>query len=369
MKTRAIRNRCQILTREASRPRRRDAEQELSDRFKFTLRGGLSQSKADEVDGSRSQHLIAMMGLLSCNPSKEPPAMEIITIGLDLAKNVFQVHGIRAIGDVVIRKALRRSQMLPFFERLPLRLVGAEACGTSHRWARELTKLGHEVRLMPAAYVKPYVKRGKNDAADAEAICEAVTRQTMRFVPIKSREQQAALSLHRLRSLLIKQRTQLVNMMRSVLAALGIAIPVGIVKALQMARKIVDGESELELPAEAAHVASMLAGQLLQLHVPVAQARPAGPTDLADYRQRQRDRRLAQGSGSGAATAVQLPAGPAQQLWRRGERRRRGFQHHLSPDRRGNQRRYAHHADIALRAGRRTGQLRRHALQSVEAGL
>jgi len=120
-----------------------------------------------------------------------------VTIGLDLAKNVFQVHGIRAIGDVVIRKALRRSQMLPFFERLPPCLVGAEACGTSHRWARELTKLGHEVRLMPAAYVKPYVKRGKNDAADVEAICEAVTRQTMRFVPIKSREQQASLSLHR----------------------------------------------------------------------------------------------------------------------------------------------------------------------------
>ena len=169
--------------------------------------------------------------------------MEISMIGLDLAKNVFQVHGISASGEVVIRKALRRSQMLRFFEKLPPCLIGAEACGTSHHWARELTKLGHEVRLMPAAYVKPYVKRGKNDAADAEAICEAVTRQTMRFVPIKSREQQAALSLHRVRSLLIKQRTQLVNMMRSVLAELGIAIPVGIVKALQMAREIVEGES------------------------------------------------------------------------------------------------------------------------------
>ena len=133
--------------------------------------------------------------------------MEISMIGLDLAKNVFQVHGISASGEVVIRKALRRSQMLRFFEKLPPCLIGAEACGTSHHWARELTKLGHEVRLMPAAYVKPYVKRGKNDAADAEAICEAVTRQTMRFVPIKSREQQAALSLHRVRSLLIKQRT------------------------------------------------------------------------------------------------------------------------------------------------------------------
>ena len=133
--------------------------------------------------------------------------MEISMIGLDLAKNIFQVHGISTSGEVVIRKALRRSQVLPFFEKLPPCLVGAEACGTSHHWARELTKLGHEVRLMPAAYVKPYVKRGKNDAADAEAICEAVTRQTMRFVPIKSREQQAALSLHRVRSLLIKQRT------------------------------------------------------------------------------------------------------------------------------------------------------------------
>ena len=101
--------------------------------------------------------------------------------------------------------------MLPFFEKLPPCLVGAEACGTSHHWARELTTLGHEVRLMPPAYVKPYVKRGKNDAADAEAICEAVTRQTMRFVPIKSREQQAALSLHRVRQLLIKQKPNTVD--------------------------------------------------------------------------------------------------------------------------------------------------------------
>jgi transposase len=169
--------------------------------------------------------------------------MEISTIGLDLAKNVFQVHGVSATGEVVVRKTLRRAQMLPYFAKLPPCLVGAEACGTSHHWARELTKLGHEVRLMLASYVKPYVKRGKNDAAYAEAICEAVTRQTMRFVPIKSREQQAALSIHRARSLLMKHRAQLVNMMRSVLAELGIAIPVGVEKALQMARKIVDGEA------------------------------------------------------------------------------------------------------------------------------
>lgn len=216
--------------------------------------------------------------------------MEISTIGLDLAKNVFQVHGISATGEVVIRKALRRSQMLPFFEKLPPCMVGAEACGTSHHWARELTKLGHEVRLMPAAYVKPYVKRGKNDAADAEAICEAVTRQTMRFVPIKSREQQAALSLHRVRSLLIKQRTQLVNMMRSVLAELGIAIPVGIVKALQIARDIVDGESKLDLPTEATNVVAIMAGQLLQLH---AQLRKLDLRLAALQRSDDRARRLA----------------------------------------------------------------------------
>ena len=231
--------------------------------------------------------------------------MEISTIGLDLAKNVFQVHGISASGEVVIRKALRRSQMLPFFEKLPPCLIGAEACGTSHHWARELTKLGHEVRLMPAAYVKPYVKRGKNDAADAEAICEAVTRQTMRFVPIKSREQQAALSLHRVRSLLIKQRTQLVNMMRSVLAELGVAIPVGIVKALQMAREIVDGESRLDLPTEATNVVTMLAGQLLQLHT---ELRKLDLRLAALQRSDDRARRLATIPGIGPIGATALAA-------------------------------------------------------------
>jgi len=133
--------------------------------------------------------------------------MEISTIGLDLAKNIFQIHGINAQGEPVVRKALRRSQMLPFFAKIQPCLVGIEACGTSHHWARELIKLGHDVRLMPPAYVKPYVKRGKTDAADAEAICEAVTRPTMRFVPVKSAEQQAVLSMHRGRDLLVKQRT------------------------------------------------------------------------------------------------------------------------------------------------------------------
>lgn len=158
---------------------------------------------------------------------------------------------------------------------------------------------------MPAVYVKPYVKRGKNDAADAEAICEAVTRQTMRFVPIKSREQQAALSLHRVRSLLIKQRTQLVNMMRSVLAELCTAIPVGIVKALQMARQIVDGESKLDLPTEAANVVAVLAGQLLQIHV---QLRKLDLRLAALERSDGRSRRLATIRGIGPIGATALAA-------------------------------------------------------------
>jgi transposase len=160
--------------------------------------------------------------------------MQITTIGLDLAKSVFQVHGVDASGQAVVRKSLRRAQMLPFFAKLPPCLVGIEACGTSHYWARELIKLGHEVRLMPPAYVKPYVKRGKTDAADAEAVCEAVTRPTMRLVPVKSPEQQAALSMHRTRDLLVKQRTQLINMIRGRLAEFGVDIPKGLERALLM---------------------------------------------------------------------------------------------------------------------------------------
>jgi transposase len=192
--------------------------------------------------------------------------MQVTTIGLDLAKSVFQVHGVDATGQVAVRKSLRRSQMLPFFARLPSCLVGIEACGTSHYWARELIKLGHEVRLMPPAYVKPYVKRGKTDAADAEAVCEAVARPTMRFVPVKSPEQQAALSMHRTRDLLVKQRTQLVNMIRGLLAEFGIDIPKGLERALLMARRIVDGEAP-DVPMEAAKIVSTLSRQALDIHV------------------------------------------------------------------------------------------------------
>jgi transposase len=132
---------------------------------------------------------------------------EVTTIGLDLAKSVFQVHGVDASGKTVIRRQLRRGQVLAFSKKLPPCLVGMEACATSHHWAREIAKLGHEVRMMPARTVKPYVKRNKTDAADAEAICEVVARPSMRFVPIKTAEQQSVLMLHRTRALFVRQRT------------------------------------------------------------------------------------------------------------------------------------------------------------------
>ena len=140
--------------------------------------------------------------------------MQITTIGLDIAKNVFQVHGIDAKEKVVVRKQLRRKKVMGFFKALSPCLIGMEACATAHYWARELTKLGHEVRLMPPKDVKAYLKRNKNDAADAAAICEAVRRPTMRFVRVKSEEQQGQLMQHRTRDLLMRQRTQLINALR-----------------------------------------------------------------------------------------------------------------------------------------------------------
>jgi transposase len=187
--------------------------------------------------------------------------MEISTIGIDLAKNVFQVHGVDAAGKTVLKKRLRRGQMLEFFGKLPPCLIGMEACATSHQWARELRKLGHDVRLMPPSYVKAYVKRGKNDTADAEAICEAVTRPSMRFVPIKSAEQQGALMLHRTRDLLIRQRTQLINAMRAHLAELGLVAPKGREGLQQLLRAVAQAEEE-RLPSEARFACEALIAQL-----------------------------------------------------------------------------------------------------------
>jgi transposase len=152
---------------------------------------------------------------------------KISTIGLDLAKNVFQVHGVDATGAVVLRRQLRRAAVEKFFAGLPPCLVGMEACGSAHHWARVISRYGHEVRLMPPAYVKPYVKRNKNDGRDAEAGCEAVTRPTMRFVPVKSIEQQATLAVHSTRALLVRQRTMAANALRAALSELGIVAAQG----------------------------------------------------------------------------------------------------------------------------------------------
>ena len=149
------------------------------------------------------------------------------TIGLDIAKSVFQIHGVDAAGNVVVRRRLKRRYVLSFFQKLPSCLIGIEACASSHHWSRELQALGHTVRLMPPAYVRPYVKRQKNDAADAEAICEAVTRANVRFVATKTPEQQSCLMLHRTRHLFIRQQTAVINAIRAHLAEFGIVASVG----------------------------------------------------------------------------------------------------------------------------------------------
>ncbi len=230
--------------------------------------------------------------------------MEVAIVGLDIAKNVFQVHAVDEGGQVLVRRALKRAQMIPFFSKLGSCLIGIEACGTSHHWARELVRLGHEVRLVPPAYVKPYVKRGKTDAGDAEAICEAVSRPTMRFVPVKSTEQQAALSLHRTRDLLVRQRTQLVNMIRGLLAEFGVAFPKGVEQALALARRVAEGETQ-ELPALAASVIKALAEQVLQGHERI---RKLDRELLAWHRSSELARRIATVPGVGLIGATALAA-------------------------------------------------------------
>jgi transposase len=152
---------------------------------------------------------------------------QVTTIGLDLAKTVFQVHGVDAAGAVLVRRALRRKQVLRYFAKLPPCLVGMEACATAHYWAREIARLGHDARLIAPAYAKAYVRRNKNDAADAEAICEAVSRPSMRFVAIKSEAQQAAAGIHKVRAMLVKQHTMLINTLRGLMAEFGIVVADG----------------------------------------------------------------------------------------------------------------------------------------------
>lgn len=191
--------------------------------------------------------------------------MTVKTVGLDLAKDVFQVHGISAAGRKIFNKKIKRPKLLAFFEALPRCVVGMEACGSAHYWGRELSRLGHDVRLMPAAYVKPYVKRGKTDAADAEAICEAVRRPTMRFVEVKSEDQQAILALHRTRDLAVRQRTQLANMIRSLLREFGHVLRSGIEAVIAFAKRHLEGERP-DIPDLASGILGTVCYQFLGVH-------------------------------------------------------------------------------------------------------
>jgi len=232
--------------------------------------------------------------------------MQVTTIGFDLSKNVFQVHGVAESGAAVIRKRLRRAQVLEFFADLAPCLVGMEACASAHHWARELMKLGHAVKLMPPSYVKAYVRRGKNDAADAEAICEAVGRANMRFVPVKSIDQQAVLMLHRARALLIRQRTMLANALRSHLAEFGIVVAQGVGRVASLIEKIFgDGEDAFELPRLARSALAALAAQFLDLAPRIKALEVAL---LAWHKTNEESRRLETIPGVGFITATAIAA-------------------------------------------------------------
>jgi transposase len=228
--------------------------------------------------------------------------MQITTIGLDLAKHIFQVHGVDADGIVIVRRRLRRREVAAFFSSLPPCLVGMEACSTAHHWARELMSLGHEVRLLPPTYVKPYVKRGKNDAADAEAICEAVTRPTMRFVPVKSVEQQGVLVLHRARDLLIRQRTMLANALRAHCAEFGVVVAQGMAKLGELLSRIAD-DAEVAIPPLARDALLTLARQLQDLQLKICEVDRAIHTW---HRSNETSRRLETIPGIGPITASAL---------------------------------------------------------------
>ena len=230
--------------------------------------------------------------------------MPVTTVGLDLAKHVFQVHGIDRDGQVLIRRQLRRGELIGFFRRLPPCLIGMEACSTALFWARELAALWHEVPLMPAAYVKPYVKRSKSDALDAEGICEAVTRPTMRFVAIKNPEQQAALMLHRTRDLLVRQRTMLVNALRGHLAEYGVIAPQGlpsVPKLIELAEKA----RGTALPDLAWRCIRLIVAQIEDVHGRIGQVEQE---ILAWHRTNELSQRLETIPGIGLITASALAA-------------------------------------------------------------
>ncbi|MEM7400261.1 MAG: IS110 family transposase [Pseudomonadota bacterium] len=224
---------------------------------------------------------------------------EVSTVGVDLAKNVIQIHGVDAAGKTVVRRQLRRSQFLAFFEGRPRCLIGMEACSSAHHWGRHLQAMGHEVRLMPPSYVKPYVKRGKTDAADAEAICEAVTRPSMRFVPVKSEVASAALVLHRTRDFLVGQVTQTGNAIRAHMAEFGIIAAKG-------AKRVEDLSSALDaLPAPVRLPLEALFDQLAQTRARIDRL----TKEIEElHRQSEVSRRLVSIPGVGVLTATAIAA-------------------------------------------------------------
>lgn len=229
---------------------------------------------------------------------------QITTIGLDLAKQVFQVHGADAEGTPVFNRKLRRAEVLRFFEKMPPCLVGLEACGGSHYWARQIAALGHDVRLIPPIYVKPFVKRGKTDAADAEAICEAVTRKTMRFVPIKSADQQAAAMVLKTRALLVRQQTQAINALRAHLSELGVIAATGPAKVAALI-EIVRDETDARLPKAARFALTEIADQIEALRQRIGKLE----RDIVAEAKRDEDmRRLTTIPGVGAITAASMKA-------------------------------------------------------------
>jgi len=231
----------------------------------------------------------------------------VTTIGLDIAKSVFQIHGIDAAGNVIVRRKLKRRYVLPFFQKLPPCLVGIEACASSHHWSRELQSFGHAVRLMPPAYVKPYIKRQKNDAADAEAICEAVTRPNMRFVATKTREQQSCLMLHRTRHLFIRQQTSVINAIRAHLAEFGIVAPVGR-NGVEQLLDVVADVSDKRLPEISRACLLALGAQLRALK---AQILNFDRQIIASHRSNEASKRLDEIPGVGPALATALVASVA----------------------------------------------------------
>src|SRR5712671_193066 len=248
-----------------------------------------------------------MWVLLRPHDSQEPLMQTVTTIGLDIAKSVFQVHGIDAEGKVVIRRQLKRRYVLAFFQKLAPCLVGIEACASSHHWSRELKGLGNTVRLMPPAYVKPYVKRQKNDAAEAEAICEAVTRANMRFVATKTPEQQSGLMLHRTRHLFIRQQTAVINAIRAHLAEFGIVAPVGRNGVEQLLGVVADSNDKRLAEVARACVAALGA----QLRVLKAQILEFDRMIRAWHRSNEASKRLDQVPGVGPVLATALVASVA----------------------------------------------------------